>query len=85
MIIELPAVDPEQQAQGARVRAVREARGLSLEALASALDLAPTDLARAERGRRRLTASELHRASLALHVPMWLLFADADVSKLRRI
>ena len=84
-VLAFPTVDPEAAALGARLRRLREARGLERESLAARLDLSDDDLGRAERGRLRLTAGQLYAATLALHLPMRLLFeAELDASKLRR-
>jgi transcriptional regulator with XRE-family HTH domain len=86
MLVPFPTADPEQKRLGDRVRRLREARGLSRDRLASEIGLGPDALARAEQGRRRLASDELHRVTLALHVPMRLLFEPAvDLSRLRRL
>lgn len=83
MLIQLPPVEPELRVVGERLRALREARGLGLGALAESMGVARETLALAERGRARLTAGELHRATLALRTPMRLLFEASDLSQLR--
>lgn len=86
MIISLPPVDPEQLAIGRRLRAVREARGLSAAGLAGAARLSRADLALAEQGRLRLTAGQLHALINALRIPLQLLFeAGRDLTRLRRL
>lgn len=86
MIVQFPSHDPELQEHGRHLRAVREARGLSLEALALDAKLSPEALSAAEQGRLRLTSSQHFALETALHVPMGLLFThDADVSRLRRL
>lgn len=85
-VVAFPAVDAEAAALGARLRALREARGLAPETLADRLGVGAEDLIRAERGRLRLTAGQLYAATLALHLPMRLLFEPAlDASRLRRL
>jgi ribosome-binding protein aMBF1 (putative translation factor) len=84
MIISLPPVDPEQLALGRRLRAVREARGVSAERLAGAARLSRADLALAEQGRLRLTATQLHGMIHALRIPLRLLFEGRDLTALRR-
>jgi transcriptional regulator with XRE-family HTH domain len=83
VIIELPAVDPGQAAVGGRLRGVRTRRGLSVHRLAAETGLAPTRLGLAEQGRTRLTSAELHAVIGALRIPLTLLFADTDLSRLR--
>ena len=85
-IIALPPVDPAWACIGARVRSLREARGISQDQLAREMRLDRRTLACAERGRVRLTSGQLYAATLALHVPMRLLFEPMlDVASLRRI
>jgi transcriptional regulator with XRE-family HTH domain len=68
------------------VRAIREARGLSLEHLAQDAHLTPRDLAMAEAGRLRLSSGQLHDLICALHIPMSLMLQNsADLSQLRRL
>ena len=74
MIVEFPGCDPQMRCVGERLRLAREARGLSLEALAAAMQMAPDRLRRGEAGRERLNSVELHAAILALHIPTDLLF-----------
>jgi transcriptional regulator with XRE-family HTH domain len=85
MIVPFPTTDPELRRLGDRVRRLREARGFSRDRLAAEVGLGLEALTRAEQGRRRLAADELHRVTLALHVPMRLLFEPADLSGLRRL
>ena len=74
MIVEFPVADSQMLRVGGRLRAAREARGLSLDVLAQTMHVAPEHLRRGEAGRERLNAAELHAAILALHLPMDLLF-----------
>ena len=74
MILEFPASDPQMRSVGERLRLAREARGLSLEALAAAMQMAPDRLRRGEAGRERLRSAELYAAILTLHIPLDLLF-----------
>lgn len=83
MLIQLPPIEPELLAVGGRLRGLREARSLGAGALAEAMGVTRETLALAERGRARLSSGELHRATLALRVPMRLLFESADLSQLR--
>ena len=72
-----PAPDPELRAVGERLRTAREARGWRLEALATAMRIAPDKLRRGEAGRERLSGAELYAAILELHLPVDLLFRPA--------
>ena len=83
MLIQLPPIEPELLVVGERLRSLREARGLPTGALAEAMGISRETLALAERGRARLGSGELHRATLALQVPMRLLFEPADLSQIR--
>jgi DNA-binding XRE family transcriptional regulator len=85
-IIPFPPVDPAWAPIGERVRQLREARGLSQQQLALEMRLTREVLARAERGRVRLTSGQLYAATLALRVPMRLLFEPGlDLRAVRRL
>lgn len=85
-VFALPPIDPTQLAVGRRLRMIREARGLSPEELARHMRIPREVLALAERGRARLTSSELHGATLALRIPMRMLFeGEIDPAVVRRI
>lgn len=55
---------------GARVRAAREAAGLSQSALASALNISFQQIQKYEKGRNRFSASALQRVADLLGVPV---------------
>lgn len=85
-VFALPPVDPAQLAVGRRLRLIREARGLTMEQLARQMRVPREILALAERGRARLTSSELYGATLALRIPMRMLFeGEVDPAMVRRI
>jgi transcriptional regulator with XRE-family HTH domain len=85
-IIALPPIDPAWAAIGERLRNLREARGVTQDQLARDMRLDRQVLALAERGRARLTSGQLYAATLALHLPMRLLFEPTlDVSAVRRL
>jgi transcriptional regulator with XRE-family HTH domain len=85
-IIALPPIDPAFAPIGARVRSLREARGLSQDQLAREMRLDRRTLAFAERGRARLTSGQLYAATLALHIPMRMLFEPVvDLTALPRL
>lgn len=74
------------QAVGSRIRAVREASGLSQEALAAAAGIDRNMVGRAERGLQNLSLLTIGRLSLALDVaPASLLEGvTPDAASLRR-
>lgn len=81
MVVDFPRCDPELTRVGGRLRAAREARGFSLDALADAMHVSPDHLRRGEAGRERLNSAELHAAILALHLPMDLLFRPEGTAR----
>ena len=84
-VISLPPVDPNWAPIGERVRSLREARGLTQDQLAREMRVDRRVLACAERGRARLTSGQLYAATLALHIPMRLLFEPSlDAAAIRR-
>ena len=63
---------------GARIRALREARGLSLSALAAAAGIGKGSLSELETGRRNPTLDTLYAVSAPLGVPLSALLDDHD-------
>ncbi len=59
---------------GARVKSIRESRGLTQEKLAEKVDMNPVYLSNIERGRENPTLNLLIGISTALEVEMWELF-----------
>ena len=59
---------------GARVKSIRETRGLTQEKLAEKVDMNPVYLSNIERGRENPTLNLLMGISTALEVEMWELF-----------
>ena len=59
-----------------RIRELREARGLSLEALAGLVGTTNQQISHLEAGRRRLTVDWLHRLGAALSCHPWALVAE---------
>lgn len=57
---------PPRAVLGARVRAARMRRGMSMRALARALDVSPATLSQIENGRTGLSAQRLHDVAAAL-------------------
>jgi transcriptional regulator with XRE-family HTH domain len=85
VIIQLPSIDERCRVLGERLKAVREARGLTLEALARLSELSVADLSLAEHGRVRLTSSQLHGVIGALRIPLAMLFVHhVDLTRMRR-
>jgi len=83
-VIALPPVDPAFRAVGERLRQLRQARGLSESRLAAEMSIERWLLVHAERGRARLSSSQLYAATLALRLPMRLLFEPAlDLAAVR--
>jgi len=66
---------------GRRIRQLRAERRMTLEALASALDRAPSQLSVIENGRRELKLGEVHRLAAALGVGVDALLSSEPPSK----
>lgn len=62
-----------------RIRVLREARGLSLEALATTVETSNQQISLLEAGKRRLTVDWLLRLSQALACHPWELVVEADL------
>ncbi len=61
---------------GARLRILRERRGLSLRALAEVCDLSPNTISLIERGVSSPSVATLHRLAIALGVPIASFFEE---------
>ncbi len=86
MIVPFPSVDEASACLGRGMKCVREARGLSLDRLASETHLDARRIALAEQGRSPLNSVELHAVINALHIPLGLLFdPSVDLSGLRKL
>lgn len=72
------AIDPLDRAIGERVRALRTARGLTLEALAEKAGVSRAMLSRIERGESNPTAQLLGRVCAGLDVTLSALFAETE-------
>ena len=57
---------------GARIRSLRSARGLSIDALAASSEINPTYLGRIERGEKCPTLDTLDKVSMGLGLPLAL-------------
>ncbi|WP_207793297.1 helix-turn-helix domain-containing protein [Nocardioides acrostichi] len=64
---------------GARVRAIRESRGLSLSALAAIAGIGKATLSELESGRRNPTLDTLYAIAGPLGVPLVALVAESDL------
>lgn len=64
---------------GARVRALRKGRGLTLNQLSALIDSDPGNLSRLERGAQGFSEQLLEKISAALGVPVAALFLDQDI------
>lgn len=65
----------------ATLRALREQQGLTLAALAAAVDLSPAYLSRVENNSASLTLQNLARVAAALQVPTAAFFEEKDVPR----
>jgi transcriptional regulator with XRE-family HTH domain len=65
----MPQDRAEQERIGATVRALREARGLTLDDLAAAVGLSRPYLSNIEAGRKRIKAERIPTFAAALGVP----------------
>ncbi|UAJ10623.1 helix-turn-helix domain-containing protein [Glacieibacterium megasporae] len=77
--------NPFYSAVGARIRAIREAAGMTQEEFAAAASMNAAFAGRVERGLQNLSLLTIGRAAIALSVPPAELFRDvqADQSLLR--
>ncbi len=66
---------------GARLRMLRERRGLSLRALAEVCDLSPNTISLIERGVSSPSVATLHRLAIALGVPITSFFEGENEKK----
>ncbi len=72
------AVEPSGAGVGARIRALREARGLSLSGLAAQAGIGKGSLSELETGRRNPTLDTLYAVATPLGVPLAALLDDHD-------
>ena len=75
-VLKFPTTDPLDEAIGARLKAWREKRGISVETMARELSLTPEETRRAEAGRAHLDSVQIGAATRALHLPLWALQSD---------
>ena len=75
-VLGFPGVDPSDAAVGARLRRWREQRGMSVDDLATLMQMTPAETRRVENGRGHLSTAQLGAATSALHLPLWALVSD---------
>ena len=73
------AVNPVEEAVGARIRLLRKRRKMSQQELGTALGVTFQQVQKYENGKNRVGASRLHMVAIALNVPITELFDDASV------
>ncbi|MFC4000653.1 cupin domain-containing protein [Prauserella oleivorans] len=72
----LPGAPPDDEELGARIRALRLERGMSLRALATALGISPSALSQMERGKMRPSVTRLFQIVSILQVPLAAAFGE---------
>ncbi|WP_304451996.1 helix-turn-helix domain-containing protein [Nocardiopsis sp. YSL2] len=73
-----PGTDHDEQRIGGRIRALRNARGLSLRALADRLDISASALSQIERGKMRPSVTRLYQIMSELGEPMSAVFEGEE-------
>jgi transcriptional regulator with XRE-family HTH domain len=74
----VPAPIPTKAQLGHAIRALREAKGLSIEALAAEADMHPTYLSGIERGRNNPSWTKLCGLATALDIPVSAIATGAE-------
>jgi transcriptional regulator with XRE-family HTH domain len=74
-VMPVPQLDDEEL--GARIRALREQRGLSLRGLAASVGISPSALSQIERGKMRPSVTRLFQIVSLLEVPLAVAFGEA--------
>ncbi|MFF5989024.1 helix-turn-helix domain-containing protein [Prauserella flavalba] len=72
----LPGAPPDDEELGARIRALRTERGMSLRALAGELRISPSALSQMERGKMRPSVTRLFQIVSILEVPLAAAFGE---------
>ncbi len=70
----MDAADKIKKSFGARIKSIREAKGLTQEKLAEKVDMNTVYLSNIERGKENPTLNLLIKISTSLNVEMWELF-----------
>jgi transcriptional regulator with XRE-family HTH domain len=71
------AINPVDEAVGARIRLLRKRHKMSQEKLGTALGVTFQQVQKYENGKNRVGASRLHQVAIALNVPVAELFGGA--------
>lgn len=66
-----------------KIRSFRKIKGLTLKELSNKMCTSLPHLSAMECGDRNISLSTLSKLSLALNVPLWLFFLDADIQKIK--
>jgi transcriptional regulator with XRE-family HTH domain len=74
----MPAPTPTKAQLGHAIRALREAKGLSIEALAAEADMHPTYLSGIERGKNNPSWTKLCGLATALCIPVSAIVTGAE-------
>jgi transcriptional regulator with XRE-family HTH domain len=74
----MPAPTPTKAQLGHAIRTLREAKGLSIEALANKADMHPTYLSGIERGKNNPSWTKLCGLATALAVPVSAIATSAE-------
>src|ERR671936_853888 len=77
-VMSAPRLDDEEL--GARIRALREQRGLSLRGLAASVGISPSALSQIERGKMRPSVTRLFQIVSLLDVPLAVAFGAPEPS-----
>ncbi|WP_199430329.1 helix-turn-helix domain-containing protein [Qaidamihabitans albus] len=72
----VPGAPPDDKELGARLRALRTERGMSLRALAGSLGISPSALSQMERGKMRPSVTRLFQIVSLLDVPLAAAFGE---------
>lgn len=71
-----PWIQQHRWDTGRRLRALREARGLTQIQLAELCGIDNKTISRAENGRRAISVDQVARLARAMNIPSWRLFRD---------
>ena len=74
----MPVLSPRHRALGDAIRALRDERGLTQEALADLCGLTTNYVGDAERGERNISIRALWQLADGLGIPAWELLQETD-------